>query len=223
MVGLKEKMKKDARNYSALQSKIENNDRRKADIYSVAATIYEEAKGLDDKGKTRVAETIRNRYNYYSKNTVNGARISYRDIVAAPGQYHGFSVHQNKKVTDFKKFENDLSPEQRQEWNRCVAIAQKMVDGRLNTDYAKGALGFNKASVAANKRNFNTDDVFKDDSCFLDSSRGHSPHVFFGSYHLAPLKDANGKVLAKGGNPNPSKNTLVQVRANQTRNQGATL
>ena len=68
MVGLKEKMQKDARNSAALQNRIENADKRKLDVYSVAATIYEEAKGLDDKGKTRVAETIRNRHNYYSKN-----------------------------------------------------------------------------------------------------------------------------------------------------------
>lgn len=186
------------------------------EVYSVAATLYSETKGLDDKGITRVAETIRNRYKYYNKNKIKGVNsISYRDIVSAPGQYAGFSPYKNKSLAGLKKFANDLPPAEKKNWNRCMEIAKQTVSGKLNTELARGALGFNKASVEYNKKAFKTDMAFKDDSCYVNNPARRSPHVFFGAYVLSPLKTPRGTTLAKGGNPAKSDaKKIAMVRQN---------
>lgn len=89
----------------------------------------------------------------------------------------------------------------------------------MHTDYAHGATGFNKASVMDNKRNFKTNKVFKDDSCYIDNPSRKSPHVFFGDYYMSPLKNAKGEVLAKGGNPNENTKILARVKINNKQNK----
>lgn len=218
MGNIKEQMKRDARKSSQIRVNLDNSNAQQLDVYSVAATLYGEAQGLDNKGITRVAETIRNRHDFYNKNKAAGvSNITYRDIVAAPDQYKGFNIYKNKSVTDFKNFEKTLTGEEKKNWDRCMAVAKKVVNGQLHTDYAHGALGFNKASVEANKRNFKTANVFKDDSCYVNNPDKKSPHVFFGDYYMSPLKNAQGKVLAKGGNPNESTQILVQNQIAQRR------
>lgn len=219
MANIKEKMKNDARKASRVRSDMANSNPQQSEIYSVAATLYGEAKDLDSKGITRVAETIRNRYDYYSKNKAAGVdKITYRDIVAAPDQYKGFNAYKNKSIKDFKDFEKNLSAEDKKKWDRCMAIARKVVSGQLKTNYANGALGFNQATVEANKKNFKTTKVFKDDSCYADDPSKRSPHVFIGDYYMSPLKDAKGKLLAKGGNPNENgARVLAQNRMAQAR------
>jgi len=153
MSGIKDKIRRDSRRATTIMRGIGNPGTQAADVYSVAATLYGEAKDLDDIGVTRVAETIRNRYNFYTKNKADGVdKISYRDIVSAPGQYLGFNAFKNKSITDFKNFENSLSPEDKRKWNRCMIVAQRVVKGQLKTDYALGAMGFNQASVESNKK-----------------------------------------------------------------------
>lgn len=222
MAGIKEKMKEDAHKASQIRTNpTAVNNQKQLDIYSVAATLYGEAKDLDDKGMTRVAETVRNRYNYYSKNKVAGVdKITYRDIVAAPDQYKGFNVYKNKSVKDFRDFEKNLKGDDRKNWERCMALARKVVNNQLHSDYAHGALGFNKATVEANKKNFKTTNVFKDDSCYLSDPSKRSPHVFIGDYYMSPLKTAQGKLLAKGGNPNENKRVLAQNKMAQARGRG---
>lgn len=186
------------------------------DFYSVAATLYSEAKDLDNKGITRVAETIRNRYNFYNKNKTSGvSNITYRDIVIAKGQYIGFNKYKGKKVSDFKKFEQNLTGAEKKKWERCKLLAAKLVSGKLNTNYARGAMGFNQASISANKKLFKTQKVFKDDSHYTDNPSKKSPHVFFGDFEMPPLKTPQGKLLAKGGNPAEEKtgNNLLLAQA----------
>ncbi|MBP5353165.1 MAG: cell wall hydrolase [Alphaproteobacteria bacterium] len=167
------------------------------DLYSVAATLYGEAGCLDDQGITMVAETIRNRYNFY-----NGRKkvdtISLRDVVIAKSQYLGFDKYKNKSVSDFKRFENSLSGQAKTNWNRCMAIAQQVANGTLNTNYAKGTAGFNQASVSYNKKTFNTQTVFADSSKYYGSNK-KSPHVFIGDFVISPLISPSGKKLAAGG------------------------
>ena len=218
---LKSILKNDAEKVSQQKTKQNTAQKKKSapkkapaannlDIYSVAATLYGEARDLDEKGITRVAETIRNRHTFYSQNKARGIKkITYRDIVSAPNQYIGFDEYKNKSLKDFKQFEKNLSPTEKKKWDRCMNIARQVVNSQLKTNYAKGALGFNQASVAANKRNFKTQLVFKDDACYKDNPKKSSPHVFFGDFHLLSLKDKNGKILAKGGNPKDDKSRLL--------------
>ncbi len=218
MSNLKEKMKSDARKAANVRKNIGNNNAKQAEIYSVAATLYGEAKDLNNKGITRVAETIRNRYNFYNKNKADGVnKITYRDIVAAPDQYKGFNAYRNKSLKDFQDYEKNLKGDDRKNWDRCMALARKVVNGQLRTDYARGALGFNQASVETNKKMFKTTRVFKDDSYYIDDPTRCSPHVFIGDYYMAPLRDANGKLLAKGGNPNEKARILAQNKMAQAR------
>lgn len=201
---------------SSLRKKTVISEEKKLDIYCVAATLYGEAGDLDEKGITRVAETIRNRHKYYSKEkAVDVEKITYRDIVAAPNQYQAFNAYKKKNVKDFDEYTKKLSPAEKTKWDRCMRIAKQVVNGRLKTDYANGALGFNKASVSVNKRTFKTTNVFKDDSHYADNPTKNSPHVFIGDYNLSPLITSKGKLLAKGGNPKDSGKLLVQNRANQ--------
>jgi hypothetical protein len=216
MASLKEQMKKDAEKKSGVQKPKKAAPKKKIsfpkdlELYSVAATLYGEAGELDNKGITRVAETIRNRYNYYNKNKAkNVEKITYRDIVAAKNQYIAFNAYKNKSLEDFQKFENSLSAKERIKWDRCIDIARKVVNGNLKTNYAIGALGFNQASIERNKRAFNTTNVFRDDSFYVDKPNKPSPHVFFGDFYLSPLKDKNGKLLAKGGNPKCDTSHLI--------------
>lgn len=203
MSTLKEKMKNDSQKASRIKNKLANSNTKQLEVLSVTATLYGEAKDLDEKGVTRVAETIRNRYNYYSKNKVDGVdKITYRDVVAAPSQYLAFNAYRKKSVKDFSDYAKNLSPDDKKKWDRCMNIGRQVVNGQLKTNHANGALGFNQASVEANKKNFKTTKVFKDDSCYADDKTKRSPHVFIGDYHLSPLKNEKGKVLAKGGNPN---------------------
>lgn len=220
MRNIKEKMKTDAQKASRVRNNITKSNPQQSEIYSIAATLYGEAKDLDNKGITRVAETIRNRYNYYSQNKASGVnKITYRDIIAAPDQYKGFNVYRNKSIKDFQNLEKSLTGEEKKNWDRCMAIARKVVNGQLETNYANGALGFNKASVEANKRLFKTSNVFKDDSSYINNPDKKSPHVFFGDYYMSPLKNAQGKVLAKGGNPNENvSRVLVQNKMAYARN-----
>lgn len=95
------------------------------DMYSVTATLYAEAKDLDNKGIIRVAETIRNRYDFYDKNKTDKTdKITYRDIVSAPGQYIGFNAYKCKTVKDFYDYEKGLTVEDRKKWERCKSIAR---------------------------------------------------------------------------------------------------
>jgi len=218
MSGIKDKIRRDSRRATTIMRGIGNPGTQAADVYSVAATLYGEAKDLDDIGVTRVAETIRNRYNFYTKNKADGVdKISYRDIVSAPGQYLGFNAFKNKSITDFKNFENSLSPEDKRKWNRCMIVAQRVVKGQLKTDYALGAMGFNQASVESNKKIFKTTKVFKDDSCYIDDPKRKSPHVFIADFYISPLKNNQGKILAKGGNPNDNIKVLVRNSAIRAR------
>lgn len=216
MGNIKEQMKQDARR----ASKIRNGQNAKnLDLYSVTATLYGEAQDLDDKGITMVAETIRNRHDFYNKNKINGTdKISYRDVVGAKNQYDGFNRYKNNTIKDFQEIEKNLSPENKKKWDRCKAIANKVVNGQLKTDYAHGAIGFNKASVEANKKAFKTNKVFKDDSCFANDRAKRSPHVFIADFELSSLKDAQGKIIAKGGNPSGNKSqVLAQNKITQRR------
>lgn len=189
---------------------------RELEIYSVAATLYGEAGGLEKKGIIRVAETIRNRHTYYSKNKAKGVeKITYRDILCAPNQYLAFNVYKNKSLKDFQKYENDLSDREKKNWDICKEIAQQVVDNKLKSNLARGALGFNQASVAANQKNFNTTNVFKDDARYVNDPKKSSSHVFFGDFYLSPLKTPKGKLLAKGGNPkDDNPRYLAQKRTN---------
>lgn len=190
------------------------------DTYCVAATLYGEAGPLDDKGITRVAETIRNRYKYYDQNKAEGVnKINYRDIVAAPNQYLGFNAYKNMKLNDFKEFEKKLTGDEKKNWDRCMTIARQVVDGKLKTNYARGTLGFNKASVQTNKKMFKTNLVFKDDSKYADNPEKKSSHVFFGDFHISSLKNSKGKLLAKGGNPNQKNNLLAQAKIARAQTQ----
>jgi hypothetical protein len=219
MVLLYEQLKKESKKAAAVQTKTQNADKRLLDIYCVAATIYGEAKDLDTKGITRVAETIRNRYTFYNKNKApNVGKIYYRDIVAAPRQYNAFSAYKNKSVTDFRNYEKKLTAEEREKWNRCMAIAKKVVNGQLKTDYARGAMSFNKSSIARNKRAFKTDNVFADDSNYYGKPDKHSPHVFIGDCYMSPLRTATGRTLAFGGYPNANTSVLAQARKSAVQN-----
>lgn len=211
MINVKEKMKQDRSKASAMMKS--KTDAYNLEVYSVASTLFGEAKDLDDKGIIRVAETIRNRYKFYNQNKVNGvSEITYRDIVSAPGQYLGFSRFSKKIVDDFKNFAQNLSTADRKKWDRCMAIAKQTVENKLQTNYAHGALGFNQASVERNKRYFKTDNVFKDDSSYVDDATKQSPHVFFGSCVISSLKTPQSKILARGGNPDEKKNVIAQNR-----------
>ncbi|MBQ8482165.1 MAG: hypothetical protein IJ532_06500 [Alphaproteobacteria bacterium] len=213
-------MKRDTRNAANLRGNITNS--RDLDIYSVAATLYGEAGNLDNKGIIRVAETIRNRYEFYNKNRAQGVnKISYRDIVIAPNQYLGFNSYKKMKVSDFREFEKKLSDEERKNWNRCMIIAQRTVNSQLKTNYARGAVGFNKASIESNKKMFDAKLVFKDDSCYINNATKKSPHVFIGDLYMSPLKTPQGKLLAKGGNPSEGNTVFAQVRRFSSRVTGS--
>lgn len=220
MVGIKDTMKRDSRNAANLRGNIAN--RRDLEVYSVAATLYGEAGNLDDKGIVRVAETIRNRYEFYNKNKVAGVdRISYRDIVIAPNQYLGFNAYKNMRVSDFREFEKNLSDEDRRNWNRCMIIAQRTVNSQLKTNYARGAIGFNQASIESNKKMFDAKLVFKDDSCYMNDATKKSPHVFIGDLNMSPLKTPKGRLLANGGNPSEGRTVLAQIRQFSSRVSGS--
>lgn len=229
MVSIKDRMKEDVNKMLSARCSLKKALPKKKtatknlELYSVTATLYGEARDLDSKGITRVAETIRNRQKYYAQNKAEEVkRITYRQIVSAPNQYVGFDPYKNKSLKDFQEFEKNLSAEEKKKWNRCMNVARKVVGGKLKTNYAKGALGFNRASVEANKKIFKTTNVFKDDSYYADNPKKQSPHVFFGDYHLLPLKDKKGKLLAKGGNPKEdetlkllAQNKRVQARSDR--------
>lgn len=189
------------------------------EVYRVAATLYSEAGGLNEKGIIRVAETIRNRYNFYKKNLTPGvAAITYTDIVAAPRQYLGYNPYKGKNLSWFQNFEKNLQAKGQEQkkaaWERCLKIARQVVNGQLTSNLAHGALGFNQASVESNRRTFGTQNVFRDDSTTVAGKP--SPHVFIGDYELSPLLTPNGKKLANGGNP---KNVQLS-RNNQQQRKG---
>ena len=167
------------------------------DLYSVAATLYGEAGSLEDQGIYMVAETIRNRYNFYNQRKKVDS-ISLRDIVIAKSQYLGFDKYKNKSLSQLKQEESRMSGQARRNWDRCMAIARQVADGTLSTNYARGAAAFNQASVNANKRTFKTESVFSDPSHWLGSSR-KSPHVFIGDFQIMNLMSPSGKKLASGG------------------------
>ena len=167
------------------------------DLYSVAATLYGEAGSLEDQGIYMVAETIRNRYNFYNQRKKVDT-ISLRDIVIANSQYLGFDKYKSKSLSQLKQEEARLSGQARRNWDRCMNIARQVADGTLTTNYARGAAAFNQDSVRANQSTFRTKSVFADPSHWLGSSR-KSPHVFIGDFQIMSLLSPSGKKLASGG------------------------
>ncbi len=113
----------------------------------IANTLINEAGGLGRESMTYVAEVIRNQYNEQHKKYKND-KITYSDILYhswKPGGESNFQYSRDRFADKDKATLERMGRERMKgstDWQTALDLAGKLVNGTLNTDYARGANAF---------------------------------------------------------------------------------
>ncbi len=155
------------------------------DVLYLAATLYGEARGESDAGLTVVANTIMNRYEFYSKKVKTGMVVRVKDVCLADKQY---SFWNNKKSWSASQIISYTQKESNA-WTRCLQFAQKAISGNL-ADITGGAMNY----YASSGRNTISTPAWA--RGLSETQIGH--HSVVRGVSMGSLK-VNGVILAGGG------------------------